>query len=193
MPKPPSPYQRFRAKWIDCRACELCTVRKNVVLLGGSVPATVLFIGEAPGESEDCCGEPFIGPAGHLLRSLIARAGMKSKDFAMTNLIACIPKEEIPIGLFSDDTKEMKLATPPEYAIEACRERLNEAIALVKPKLIVRVGAEADQHVGEYDTPQLSIVHPAHILRLHITQQGLAQQRCVVAMSDAWEELQAAL
>lgn len=92
MPKPVSRWKRHKLKWSKCRECELCETRKQVVLASGSLPCDVLFVGEAPGVSENNLGTPFIGPAGKLLRAQIEAAGMTgSYKTAFTNLIACIP------------------------------------------------------------------------------------------------------
>lgn len=68
-----SQYQAFLEKWGQCTRCSLCETREKIVIARGTVPADVLFIGEAPGEGEDSTGVPFIGPAGCLLNDIIAR------------------------------------------------------------------------------------------------------------------------
>jgi uracil-DNA glycosylase len=60
--------------WKDCTRCPLHTVRSNVVLARGSIPCDILFVGEAPGRSEDALGKPFVGPAGILLDEMIEDA-----------------------------------------------------------------------------------------------------------------------
>lgn len=188
-----SRYQLHVAKWQNCARCELCQGRKTVVLLRGVIPAPVLFIGEAPGDSEDVLGTPFVGPAGHKMDAIIAAAGLERSQVALTNVIACIPK-----GV---DNK--KMLAPPAFAAEACRERLVEAIDLVKPNLIVWVGKEAAKYgpsalaIGtswlgpeaKRSLPTVEIIHPAAIMRMHISQQGLATQRAIITIKDAVEEI----
>ncbi len=177
-----SKYQQHVAKWENCTECELCKKRRNVVLLRGSVPAPVLFVGEAPGESEDVIGSPFVGPAGKLLDKLIKAAEITK--FAATNVIACIPKDEL----------RKKIMTPPEFAVDACRHRLLECFNLVKPKLIVWVGEEAAKYGPKAlqlypEFPAVvKIIHPAAILRMDVSQQGLAYQRCLVVLRDALDK-----
>lgn len=182
MPTTQINYAQHRLNWQGCTACDLHCHRKRVVLMRGYCPAPVLFIGEAPGESEDVLGRPFIGPAGHLLDNLIERAGIPEDHCAFTNLIACIPR----------DNEDAKLITPPKFAIDACRPRLEECVRLVKPKLIVMVGKEAEQHTPFHEgIYQVGIVHPAYILRAHVAQRGLLEQRCVIGMEEAYEEAMA--
>lgn len=163
-----SPFQRHVAKWKGCTRCELCEGRKKVVLARGTVPADIVFIGEAPGPSEDSLGKPFIGPAGRVLDQIIQQAlggfllcpickapqyetpgGMvcgnghggvegSAPTYALTNLISCIPL----------DDESNKFGEPPDYAIEACNPRLVEFVRLCKPRVVVLVGASASKEVG---------------------------------------------
>jgi uracil-DNA glycosylase family 4 len=147
----------------------------------------VLFVGEAPGQSEDVLQRPFVGPAGKLMDRIIKRAGLQAGDFALTNLIACIPKDE------NND----KVSQPPKFAIEACSPRFQECVELVQPELIVWVGDEANkygpkqlvQYATTHNPLTTHILHPGAIIRLHISQQAMAVKRCVVGVQDAWNFL----
>lgn len=181
-----TPYQRHRKKWIDCERCDLCNGRSRVVLARGKLPAPILFIGEAPGASEDVLGKPFVGPAGKLLDTIIERAIDGQHDYAMTNLIACIPK--------GDDGKKTK--EPPEYAIEECAPRVAQFIYLCQPKVIVCVGKLASKWVPKIvseRTPTtyncVDIIHPAAILRMPVDRKSLAVQRSIVIIEDAIVDL----
>ena len=171
-----TPYQRHCKRWKECKRCLLCRERKRVVLARGKIPADVLFVGEAPGASEDVLGKPFIGPAGKLLDRIIEHGIDGQADYALTNLVACIPKEQ-----------GNKMGEPPEAAIEACRPRLKAFIRLCEPKVVVAVGKLAKTHLG--DLADVSIVHPAAILRMDPAQKGLAIHRCVVTIADAIVDL----
>lgn len=188
-----SKYQLHVTTWKHCTQCPLCETRKNVVLARGQVPADVLFIGEAPGNSEDALGKPFIGPAGKLLDHIIERAVelcANRPTMAFTNLVACMPKE------WKDHLGKVKIE-PQEEHIKACSDRLNEFVRLCNPKVIILVGSLAQQHfvgnvdqhiAARIDSKELhvdSIVHPAAILRADISQKSLAIQKCVVTISDA--------
>ena len=174
---------RHKGKWKHCTECSLCEDRRTVVLLRGSIPASVLFVGEAPGESEDVLGQPFIGPAGKLLDSIIRDAGLKKGQYAITNLIACIPREE----------NGSKLSVPPKESVQACADRLNECIEIVSPNLIVAVGSEAKKWLPKVAKGRLAeaefidIIHPAAILRMNASQIELARKRAIVTLADVIE------
>lgn len=178
-----TPYQRHKAHWSKCRACDLCKHRSRVVLARGRVPADVLFIGEAPGVSEDALGKPFMGPAGKLLDRIIEQAIDGQHDYALTNLVGCIP--------LLDDGK--KTSQPPDSAIHECNERLHEFVRLCRPIVVVSVGGLAHKWVTEagFEHPEVfvSIIHPAAILRMDVSQRGLAVQRSIVIISDAVDEI----
>ena len=173
-----SPFRRHVLRWENCQKCLLCHCRQKVVIARGKIPAPILFIGEAPGDSEDTLGIPFCGPAGRLLDHFIREGFDGQHDYAMSNLVCCIPK----------DVANSK-GEPPKEAIMACAPRLQEFIGLVKPKLIVTVGRLSDLWgpkiaVG-YRGKWASILHPAAVLRMDASQQSLAIKRCIVTLSDA--------
>lgn len=182
-------YKTHKAKWIDCKRCVLHERRMNVVLARGQIPCDLLFVGEAPGAGEDVLGKPFVGPAGKLLDKIIAEAMTSGYVFsdkihpprwAFTNLIACIPKGE--------DGK--KVGEPEREHIEACQSRLREFIGIAKPRAIVCVGLHAEKWIPKiWKGKTISIIHPAAILRMDISQKSLAYQRAVVRISDLIEEL----
>jgi uracil-DNA glycosylase family 4 len=194
-----TPYQQHKADWSECRKCKLCEGRTKVCLVRGSLPAQVLFLGEAPGPSEDVIGKPFFGPAGDLLQEMIDEAVGTRVTYAFTNLIACIPMD--------DDNS--KFTEPPKYAVEACRPRLIEIIKIVKPRLIFLVGKAAEKYApsqSEYGVGDMSVcdwllprdnglvhyeklVHPAFILRADVSQRGLAIQRCVATIFAATRDI----
>lgn len=177
-------YSDHVAKWKDCRGCSLCERRNRVVLARGKIPCDVLFIGEAPGESEDALGQPFIGPAGKLLDRLIEQAGGGNYRIAFTNLIACIPR---------DETGE-KVLDPPKEAIDTCQERLIEILRIADPSVVVYVGKASQKHAPEavlhsktfHEPYRADIVHPAAILRMDVSQKGLTIQRTVLALENAF-------
>lgn len=162
-----------------------------MVLARGRVPCDVLFIGEAPGFSEDTLGRPFTGPAGHLLNNIIEEAwdtvleNPEEVSYTLTNLIACIPKDDL----------QRKITTPPEESVQACAPRLEEFVEMCNPSIIVMVGKESGRWIPKlfgYDSAEqfVEIIHPAAILRMNISQRSLARQRAVVTLIDALEELE---
>ena len=88
-------FQKHCERWKNGCGSRLCFGVKNVCLARGKVPCDVLFVGEAPGESEDTIGKPFVGPAGKLLDYIIGRALQGTElRAAFTNLVCCIPRDD---------------------------------------------------------------------------------------------------
>jgi DNA polymerase len=149
----------------NCIRCSLHTERKNVVFGEGSVPADLMFVGEAPGEWEDALGKPFVGRAGLLLNNVIKAFKYKREEVYIANIIKCRPPgNRDPI--------------PPE--IEACKTFINKQIESVSPKVIVTLGRVASQILLQNDIPiskqrgewmsynntaVMPTFHPAYILR----------------------------
>ncbi len=171
-------------KWSNCDRCSLSTRRSRVVLAKGKLPCKILFIGEAPGASENLIGIPFIGPAGHLLDDMIDQARTLSKrspSLAFTNIIGCIP--------FGENRR--KITEPPSFAIEACEERLVELIKIANPERIVPVGTFSEKRTRflSPEIPKIPILHPAYLLRLGIERRGLEIQRTTIILADLFEEV----
>ena len=189
MPKKPDrTYAGHKANWSGCTKCELSKCRSKVVLARGVIPADVLILGEAPGQSEDVLGKPFIGNAGKLFDDIIEQAEEMSSQRAklFTNLVACIPRD-------GEKGRAYKVTEPPKESIEACGPRLQELVKLANPRAIIMVGKLSQKwgpkiidHDFEYS---LDIIHPAALLRMDISQQGLAIQRTTVQIRDLFEKL----
>jgi uracil-DNA glycosylase family 4 len=183
-----SPYKRLVSDWEKCTKCPLCKSRNKVVFAKGKMPCDVLLIGEAPGQSEDVIGVPFIGPAGKLLDEMVNQAKIdgegQSARVAFFNLVGCVPKEE--------DSKR-KRGEPLPTEIEACYSRLEQFLKIAKPTAIVCVGELASKQAKMKGWDKRfkvsSIYHPAFILRLDITQKGLAIQRTIVQLADVFQDL----
>jgi uracil-DNA glycosylase family 4 len=182
-----SKYQLHVQTWKACTRCSLSENRRKVVLCRGKLPCDVLFLGEAPGQSEDVLGIPFIGPAGKLLDSIIQQAHSKTYEplqssqlrLAFTNLVSCIPVKGGGQG-----TTE-----PTDSEIRSCSPRLNELMDLANPKLVICVGKLAREYAPlVLDTIKegrawASIAHPASILRADKYIQSRAIQQCVEAIA----------
>jgi len=176
-------WKHHKKKWSDCERCDLCKTRNKVVLLKGKIPCDILFIGEAPGVSEDSLGKPFIGPAGHLLDRIIKESLPETTRLAFTNLVACIPVGE----------DGNKLKEPDKKSIRECRERLDEVISLCQPSAIVCVGKLPAKYLKKEDFPETeieTITHPASIIRMDVSQKGLAIQKAIIILQDLSEEIQ---
>ena len=163
----------FRDAAADCKACDLWQRGTQTVFGEGSRRAEVFFVGEQPGNEEDLSGHPFIGPAGRLLNEALADAGIDRKQTYVTNVVKHFKWE--PRG------KRRIHKKPNAGEIAACRPWLEAEIALVKPQIIVCLGATAAQALlgpkflvskqrGQFIESTLgpyimATVHPSSILR----------------------------
>ena len=121
----------------DCRACDLYKRGTQTVFGEGPSKAEVMMVGEQPGDAEDLAGHPFVGPAGRLLDRALADAGIDRRRVYMTNVVKHFKWE--PRG------KRRIHAKPDSAEIAACRPWLDTEIALVKPRILVCLGATAAQ------------------------------------------------
>lgn len=190
--KPPaSPYQAFRERWQDGCGSGLCERARHIVHFRGVLPCDVAFVGEAPGMSEDVLGKPFVGPAGKLMDRIIRDSLPPDTRHALMNLVGCVP-------LAIDGKGKATEPTPNE--ILTCQPRIFELLQLARPRLVVCVGGLASKHtfpkkVGKtkladrewFQTPSVSVVHPAAILRASVAVQGFTVHKNVVTIRDAWE------
>jgi DNA polymerase len=156
-----------------CRACELWRRGTQTVFGEGAAQADVMLVGEQPGDQEDLQGRPFVGPAGKLLDRALEAAGVDRATVYVTNVVKHFKWE--PRG------KRRIHAKPNAAEIAACRPWLESEIAVVKPKVIVCLGATAAQALlgrsfkvtqrrGEFVATDfgpeaMATVHPSSILR----------------------------
>jgi uracil-DNA glycosylase len=112
----------------DCTRCPLALSRTHVVHGVGNSKASLMLIGEAPGEKEDLAGTPFVGASGRLLDSLLQGSGIERHDVFITNIVACRPP---------------KNRTPKVVEVKAHAPWIEEQLRLLKPKLIVTLGRVA--------------------------------------------------
>jgi len=160
-------WEELQTQVANCRACELCQSRTQTVFGVGNRDADLMIIGEAPGADEDRQGEPFVGRAGQLLTAMLRAIGFAREDVFIANILKCRPPGN-------------RNPTPEEAA--ACRGFLQRQIDLVKPRLILSVGAVSahnllgtDEAVGRLrrrvhryepgSLPLLVTYHPAYLLR----------------------------
>lgn len=148
-----------------CTRCELWQSRTNTVFGVGNPQADWMIIGEAPGAEEDRRGEPFVGRAGQLLDQMLHAIGQSRERVFIANILKCRPPN-------NRDPK------PAEAA--ACRDYLEQQIALIQPKIILAVGKIAAQNLLGSDDPVgrmrgrphdldgiplVVTYHPAYLLR----------------------------
>jgi uracil-DNA glycosylase family protein len=122
-----------------CTACHLYKRATQTVFGEGPKHATMLLIGEQPGDYEDVAGKPFVGPAGKIMDRALAEAGIDRKDVYVTNAVKHFKWE--PRG------KRRIHQKPNSREIAACKPWLEAELRLVKPKLVVCLGATAAQTI----------------------------------------------
>ena len=164
---------RLRAAVQDCRACELWEGATQAVLGAGAARARLMLVGEQPGDREDVEGEPFVGPAGRELERALAEAGIDRRLVYLTNVVKHFRYEA---------RGKRRIHQRPDAAhIAACRPWLEAELAVVRPRVLVCLGAVAAQAlVGRdvrvtrdrgrpLDSPLapcvMATVHPSSILR----------------------------
>lgn len=176
-----TPLMQHIEKWKDCQACPLAQQRFRICLGRGDIPCDVLFVGEAPGASEDAVGLPFVGPAGQLLDQIVDRilTGLQVK-VALTNLVCCFPREAKDRG-----------ENEPEYSeIMACKPRLSEFINVAQPRLIVSVGRLAEQYVPHRMTMKYHhITHPAAMLKMPLAKRQMESHSTTVSLRNAVRDM----
>ena len=164
---------RVRDEARGCRACDLYKHATQTVFGEGPARAALMLIGEQPGDAEDLSGHPFVGPAGQLLDRALADAGIDRAAVYLTNVVKHFKFE--PRG------KRRIHKKPRASEIGACRPWLDREIALVRPKVIVCLGATAAQALlgsafkvtrqrgvlvaSPLAARVLATVHPSSILR----------------------------
>jgi DNA polymerase len=115
----------------DCTRCKLHKQgRKQIVFGVGNPRAELMFVGEGPGADEDMQGEPFVGRAGQLLNNMIKAMGIRREDVYIANVVKCRPPGN---------------RTPERDECETCSPFLMRQIAVIKPKVVVALGAVASK------------------------------------------------
>ena len=184
-PNPPNATPHAAMAWDElaatvaaCRACRLCEARKQAVLGVGDVNADWLFVGEGPGAEEDQRGEPFVGQAGKLLDNLLAAIGLKrGEDVYIANAVKCRPPEN---------------RKPAEEESAACLPHLERQIELIRPKLIVALGATAAQTLLQREIrigAERGKLHDCRGVPLVVTYHPSYLLRTLQDKAKAWEDL----
>ena len=126
---------QIRDKAADCRRCPLWKRATQTVFGEGPAGARLMLVGEQPGDHEDLAGEPFVGPAGLLLREALVEAGLEPAQVFLTNAVKHFKWQ--PRG------KRRIHERPNREEVLACRLWLDEEIEIVRPDMIVALGATA--------------------------------------------------
>jgi uracil-DNA glycosylase len=172
-----------------CKACDLYLKGTQTVFGEGPARARIMLVGEQPGDAEDIAGHPFVGPAGRLLDRALQEAGIDRRLVYVTNIVKHFKWE--PRG------KRRIHAKPNAGEVAACRPWLETELALVKPRVLVCLGATAAQALlgrsfkvsqqrGELVPSPLApivtaTVHPSSILRAADDEARREEMRLFVA------------
>ena len=173
----PNRLRVYKDKIKNCLKCDLGNTRKNFVFGSGDPNASLLIIGEAPGEQEDLSGEPFVGRAGKLLdKMLMAINRSRNNDVFICNVLKCRPPDN---------------RDPKKEEINECEPYLINQIDLIAPKLIVALGRIAGKTllgVEKSLKEMRGILHEYHSKPLIVTYHPAALLRNPNWKHGAWED-----
>jgi len=125
-------FEELKENYSKCKLCSELLERKQIVFGSGNSQSKILFIGEAPGVTEDKQGVPFCGMSGKILSELLDSVGLSRDDIFITNTILCRPP---------------KNRNPKKEEVNNCKDRLDVLIELMKPKVIVTIGNFATERI----------------------------------------------
>ena len=181
---------RLREEAAGCRACDLWQRGTQTVFGAGRARAAVMLVGEQPGDREDQAGLPFVGPAGRLLDKALAQAGIDRRSVYVTNVVKHFKWAPAERG------KRRIHKKPRDSEIRACRPWLDAELAVIKPQVIVCLGASAAQALLGKDfrvtrergkliesslAPSvIATVHPSSILRAQDDESRHAQMSAFI-------------
>ena len=156
--------EQHKKAWLHCSKCPLHKTRSRTCLYRGiEPPCDVLFLGDAPGPSDDSLGRPFSGPAGDTLDLITKQAGLEPLIAGYSNLLACHPTNE-----------KGQQREPKKSELMRCFPRVIELIKLCRPSLIVTVGITPTKILGswaeglkidDWEPMRLEMTHPNIIYR----------------------------
>jgi DNA polymerase len=197
-PVPPDPtHARLRTAVNDCRACDLWEGATQAVMGEGAANATVMLVGEQPGDREDIQGHPFVGPAGGVLDRGLEGAGIAREDVYITNVVKHFR--------YKQRGKRRIHQKPDRWQVSACMPWLEAELQVVHPDALVCLGATAAQallgsqiRVGrdrgrpiESELAELVTVttHPSAILRAEDEERDAAMDEFVADLAKVAEWL----
>jgi uracil-DNA glycosylase family protein len=167
--------EEIREAAAGCRACDLWARATQTVFGRGPVPARLMLVGEQPGDREDLVGEPFVGPAGGMLARAMDEAGLDRESAFVTNVVKHFKWRPAPGG------KRRLHEKPNKVEVGACLPWVEAELAVVKPEVLVLLGATAANALAGPDVSVtrdrgkplgvglaplvVATVHPSSILR----------------------------
>ncbi|AIE84791.1 uracil-DNA glycosylase [Fimbriimonas ginsengisoli] len=191
-------FEELRAEAQGCLACNLSSRRTNVVFGEGNILSPLVLIGEGPGDTEDKTGRPFVGKAGQLLDKALAEAGIERSSVYITNTVKCRAADW--------STGRPMNRAPTEEETLACRRWLVPQLGLIKPKVILCIGAPSAKNLikknfmitkergqyfpSEFAKTAIATLHPAYILRQQNISGDGGFSLLVADIQKAWEAAQ---
>ena len=171
--------EAVRAEIGDCTRCPLAYAgRHTIVFADGDPNATLMFVGEGPGADEDAQGLPFVGKAGQLLNNMITAMGLKREEVYIANIVKCRPPGN----------------RTPEFAeASTCSQFLLKQIDIVRPKVIVALGATAATYLLGVRQSLSSLRgrwHSTRGAKLAVTYHPAFLLRDPRQKAEAWKDLQ---
>jgi len=171
-----------------CRGCDLYRFATQTVFGEGPATASLVMVGEQPGDREDRSGHPFVGPAGSLLDQLLEEAGIDRRAVYLTNAVKHFKWKGSAEAVGDEPIKKRRLHDKPRAGeIRACRPWLEAELAAIRPGLLVCLGASATTAVlgSQFKVtrdrgrilelpglpPVLVTVHPSAILRMRTSDE----------------------
>ena len=165
----------------DCTRCALHSGRNKLVFADGDPNARLLFVGEGPGADEDAQGLPFVGRAGQLLNNMITAMGLKREEVYICNVVKCRPPGN---------------RTPEPEEANTCTPFLFRQIDVVRPQVIVALGATAATYLLGHRQPLAGLRGRVHAFRgtqLIVTYHPAFLLRDPRQKKEAWADLQIAM
>ena len=178
---PVSALRIIREEIGDCTRCALHKGRHKIVFADGSPEARLMFVGEGPGADEDAQGLPFVGKAGQLLNNMIAAMGLKREEVYIANVVKCRPPGN---------------RTPEPEEANTCAPFLFQQIDVVRPEVIVALGATASTYLLGQRQPLAGLrgrIHSCRGSRLIVTYHPAFLLRDPRQKKEAWADLQIAM
>ena len=172
-------WQSLRSECLNCTRCGLAPGRTNVVFGEGALDSRIMFVGEGPGQNEDLQGRPFVGRAGQLLDKMLEAIGLSRETNAIIcNIVKCRPPGN---------------RTPTMTEGETCLPWLRGQVAIVRPKILVCLGATAVRHIIDPGA-QITKVRGQWFQRkgywITATYHPAALLRAPSRKVETWEDLQ---
>lgn len=177
----------LKAALPNCNACGICTKATAPVFGEGPSNAQIVFVGEQPGNEEDLSGSPFVGPAGKILMDALEKAGIKRNEVYITNAVKAFKWKE------NNGTR--RHVNPSSFEIGACRPWVKAELEIIKPHLLVCLGASAAQSVfgkmmkvhdsrgkifqTSFCEKTIILPHPSAILRTPAQEQETLHQQFI--------------